>query len=71
MKCLAMVLVTLTLAACSGGEAPPPAATGAVGKDNALSTQVEALARAREANKVIQDAAEQQRLEIDAVDAGE
>lgn len=66
MKVLAIFAMILTLCACSAGDAPAPAPQGSVSKDNAFSADVGALARAKQADRIIQDAAEQQRREIEA-----
>lgn len=66
MKMLATMAMTLALCACSSGDTPAPAPQGAVSKDNAFSADVDALARAKQADRKVQDAAEQQRQAIEA-----
>jgi len=68
MKISAMLVMALMLGACSGGDAPATAAPGkgTVSEDNVFKAEVDALARAKESEKVILDAAEQQRKDIEA-----
>ncbi len=68
MKVLAMVIWAVILGACSGSDAPAtaPREKGTLSEDNVFKADVDALARAKEAEKVILDAAEQQRKDIDA-----
>jgi hypothetical protein len=53
------------LGACSGSEAPAPK-QGTVSEGNVFKADVDALARAKQAEKAVQDAAEQQRAAADA-----
>lgn len=68
MKTLAAILMGMLLGACSGGDAPAsaPQQQGTVSEGNAFKGQVDALAKAKKAEKIIQDAAEQQRKDIEA-----
>lgn len=68
MKIVAVVVMAILLSACSGGDAPASAPTpnGTVGEGNVFKGDVDALAKAKEAEKIIQDAAEQQRKDIEA-----
>ena len=68
MKIPAMITLTLMLGACSGSDAPAPAAPakGTVSEDNVFKADVDAMARAKASEQVVLDAAEQQRQDIDA-----
>lgn len=69
MRIPAVLLTMLLLSACSGGDestAPPAQKNGPVSTGNAFKGEVDALARARQAEKIMQDAAEKQRREIEA-----
>lgn len=71
MKLPTIFIVALMLGACSGGDAPAttaPAAPakGTLGEGNVFKADVDALAKAKEAEKVVLDAAEQQRKDVDA-----
>ena len=73
MKILTMFMLALMLGACSGGDAPAtsaPATTapakGTVSEGNVFKTDVDALAKAKGAEKIVLDAAEQQRKDVDA-----
>jgi len=68
MKILTMVMLALMLGACSGSDAPATTAPakGTLSESNVFKTDVDALARAKGAEKVVLDAAEQQRKDVDA-----
>ncbi len=68
MKILTMILLASMLGACSGSDAPaPPApATGTVSEGNVFKSDVDAMARAKQAEQVVLDAAEQQRKDVEA-----
>ncbi len=68
MKDLAMFIMALMLGACSGSNAPAPAAPAkeTVSEGNVFKADVDALAKAKGAEKVVLDAAEQQHKDVDA-----
>lgn len=70
MKILTMILLASMLGACSGSDAPaPPApatATATVSEGNVFKSDVDAMARAKQAEQVVLDAAEQQRKDVEA-----
>ena len=68
MKTPALILMAALVGACSGGDAPEstPPGKGTVSEGNVFKADVDALAKAREAETIIQDAAEQQRKDIEA-----
>lgn len=68
MKVLTWLVMAALLSACSGGDTPASASPkkGTVSKDNVFKADVDAMAKAKGAEKIIQDAAEQQRQDIDA-----
>ena len=67
MKKLALFILLLMLGACSGNDAPAPAAAkGTVSEGNVFKGDVDALAKAKGAEKVVLDAAEQQHKDVDA-----
>lgn len=67
MKIQAMLIIGMLTGACSGGDAPAPAPQlGTVSEANLLKDQVDAIAKAKEAEKMIQEAADKQRREIEA-----
>lgn len=68
MKLLAIIILALLLCACSGSDAPAiaPPEQGTVSEGNVFKSDADALARAKEAEKVIHDAAEQRRKDIEA-----
>ncbi len=68
MKIVAIVVMGMLLSACSGADAPAPQANGTVSDDNVFKPQVDALAKAKGTEQVIQDAAEQQRQDVEAIE---
>jgi hypothetical protein len=65
MKAPVVLITSLLLGACSGGDTPAPE-PGTVSEGNVFKGDVDALAKAKQAEKAIQDAAQQQRAVIDA-----
>jgi hypothetical protein len=68
MKILAVMLMANLLAGCSGGDEPVPAQKGTVSEDNVFKPQVDALNKAKGVEQLIQDSAEQQRQDVEAIE---
>jgi hypothetical protein len=65
MKSSALIAAAFLLGACSGGEAPAPQ-PGTVSEGNVFKDDVDALAKAKQAEMALQEAAERQRAAIEA-----